>query len=272
MPLAAATPALTQQAAAIPKLPAGDVRDPLPALEALNALPVAPALPLIEASTKAYVVGHPSGGGLRNAYGVHFARTGLAAYGLPESLPTWSGGFGGWPVWMGLFSLLAMLGGEPVAPRTLRADCPPWLQELILRCLEVKPERRHQTAAQLAFDLQHPDAVALTDRCLADYRQGGSHATTVQDPGVMCLCYSSWALWEMGRADEALARARQGVALAEQLQHPFSLGQALGFLAVVHLFRGEHAPGLLAAQRATMRVRPNTADASLTSWVSASLQ
>ena len=53
---------------------------------------------------------------------------------------------------------------DPVAPRTLRADCPPWLQELILRCLEVKPERRHQTAAQLAFDLQHPDAVALTDR------------------------------------------------------------------------------------------------------------
>lgn len=95
-----------------------------------------------------------------------------------------------------------------------------------------------------------PEAVALTDRCLADYGQGGSRATAVQDPGVMCLCYSSWALWEMGRADEALARARQGVALAERLKHPFSLGQALGFLAVVHDFRGEHAPGLLAAQRA----------------------
>jgi predicted ATPase len=40
------------------------------------------------------------------------------------------------------------------------------------------------------------------------------------------------------------------VALAERLKHPFSLGQALGFLAVVHYFRGEHAPGLLAAQRA----------------------
>lgn len=95
-----------------------------------------------------------------------------------------------------------------------------------------------------------PQAVALTDRCLADYRQRGHRATTVQDPGVMCLCYSSWALWEMGRPDEALARARQGVALAEQLQHPFSLGQALGFLAVAHYFRGELAPGLLAARRA----------------------
>jgi class 3 adenylate cyclase/tetratricopeptide (TPR) repeat protein len=116
------------------------------------------------------------------------------------------------------------------------------------------PQARLQAAWAHANILFHqgrlPDAVALTDRCLADYRQGGHRATTVQDAGVMCLCYSSWALWEMGRADEALARARQGVALAEQLKHPFSLGQALGFLAVVHHFRGEPAPGLLAARRA----------------------
>lgn len=38
---------------------------------------------------------NPSGGGLRSAYGVHFARTALAANALPDSLPTWSGGFGG---------------------------------------------------------------------------------------------------------------------------------------------------------------------------------
>ena len=30
---------------------------------------------------------------------------------------------------------------DPVPPRALRADCPPWLQEVILKCLEVKPER-----------------------------------------------------------------------------------------------------------------------------------
>jgi len=53
---------------------------------------------------------------------------------------------------------------DAVAPRTLRPDCPPWLQEVILRCLEVKPERRHQTAAQLAFELQNPDQVVLTER------------------------------------------------------------------------------------------------------------
>ena len=53
---------------------------------------------------------------------------------------------------------------DPVAPRTLRRDCPPWLQEIILRCLEVRPERRYQSASQLAFDLLHPDGVALTSR------------------------------------------------------------------------------------------------------------
>ena len=53
---------------------------------------------------------------------------------------------------------------DPVPPRTLRADCPPWLQEVILHCLEVQPERRYQTAAQLALDLQDPAQVALTRR------------------------------------------------------------------------------------------------------------
>ena len=62
---------------------------------------------------------------------------------------------------------------DPVPPRTLRPDCPPWLQEVILRCLEVKPERRHQSAAQLAFELQNPDQVVLTERAQRTARSGG---------------------------------------------------------------------------------------------------
>ena len=61
---------------------------------------------------------------------------------------------------------------DPVPPRALRADCPPWLQELILRCLEVKPERRHQSAAQLALDLQEPSQVVLTKRAHKLQRSG----------------------------------------------------------------------------------------------------
>ena len=61
---------------------------------------------------------------------------------------------------------------EPVAPRLLRSDCPPWLQEVILRCLEVDPAQRHQSAAQLAFELQHPDQIALTARAERNTRGG----------------------------------------------------------------------------------------------------
>src|SRR6201997_3259978 len=49
-------------------------------------------------------------------------------------------------------------------PRELRPDYPPWLQEVVLRCLEIEPVWRYPTASQLAFDLFHPDQVKLTVR------------------------------------------------------------------------------------------------------------
>ncbi|HWT09827.1 MAG TPA: bifunctional serine/threonine-protein kinase/universal stress protein [Roseomonas sp.] len=61
---------------------------------------------------------------------------------------------------------------DPVPPRRRRSAIPPWLQEIILRCLEVKPDRRYPTAAQLAFDLRHPDQVVLTDRATKMRRDG----------------------------------------------------------------------------------------------------
>ncbi|MFM2120494.1 MAG: hypothetical protein RL722_1962, partial [Pseudomonadota bacterium] len=53
---------------------------------------------------------------------------------------------------------------EPVPPRDLRPDIPPWLQEIILRCLEVQADKRHASAAQLAHELSHPEHVKLTER------------------------------------------------------------------------------------------------------------
>jgi len=53
---------------------------------------------------------------------------------------------------------------EPMPPRAVRPDLPAWLQEVVLRCLEVQPEARYQTAAQLAFDLLNPEQVTLTGR------------------------------------------------------------------------------------------------------------
>jgi len=53
---------------------------------------------------------------------------------------------------------------DPVPPRRLKPDYPPWLQEIVLRCLEIEPAWRHPTTAQLAFELSHPDQVKLTRR------------------------------------------------------------------------------------------------------------
>jgi len=53
---------------------------------------------------------------------------------------------------------------DPHPPRKLRPDYPPWLQEVVLRCLEIEPVWRYPTASQLAFDLGNPDQIKLTAR------------------------------------------------------------------------------------------------------------
>jgi len=53
---------------------------------------------------------------------------------------------------------------DPVPPRAIDPNIPPWFQEVVLRCLEVKPERRYQSAAQLALDLQRPEGITLSKR------------------------------------------------------------------------------------------------------------
>jgi nucleotide-binding universal stress UspA family protein len=63
-----------------------------------------------------------------------------------------------------LHGMRRRLWRDPVPPRKLKADYPPWLQEIVLRCLEIDPAKRYPTAAQLAFDLSHPEQVRLTAR------------------------------------------------------------------------------------------------------------
>ncbi len=53
---------------------------------------------------------------------------------------------------------------EPIPPRAIRPAIPPWLQEIILRCLEVQADKRHASAAQLAQELQNSGNVRLTER------------------------------------------------------------------------------------------------------------
>jgi class 3 adenylate cyclase/predicted ATPase len=93
-------------------------------------------------------------------------------------------------------------------------------------------------------------AVTRMDQCLKKYDRARHHRGAVQDPGVMCLCYSAWALWELGYPDEAMKRANEVIALAHALDHKFSIGQAYGICSGVHFFRGEHELALKRAGQA----------------------
>ncbi len=65
---------------------------------------------------------------------------------------------------------------DPPPPRRIRPDLPPWLQEIILHCLEVRVEQRYATAAQVAHDLIHPDQVMLSERGRRSQGRGLSSA------------------------------------------------------------------------------------------------
>ncbi|MBK6472535.1 MAG: universal stress protein [Betaproteobacteria bacterium] len=83
----------------------------------------------------------------------HFT-TGQRPFGAPESVR----------------GLRRRLVQPPVPPRALRSDCPPWLQEVILKCLEPLPDERWQSGAQLALALQNPTDIVLTERAARVHR------------------------------------------------------------------------------------------------------
>ncbi|MBV8744038.1 MAG: universal stress protein [Xanthobacteraceae bacterium] len=87
---------------------------------------------------------------------MYFLATGERPFGEPQRAAEWR----------------RRLWRDPFPPRSWNPQVPPWLQEIILRCLEVDPDRRYATAAQLAFDLQHPGEVVLTRRAERLHRDG----------------------------------------------------------------------------------------------------
>ena len=62
-----------------------------------------------------------------------------------------------------------------------------------------------------------------------------------QDPGVACRSYAARCLWLLGFPDQALTRGRDGLALALELKHPFSVAFARCWLAYVAQFRRDVA-------------------------------
>mgnify|MGYP000261042278 CR=1 FL=1 len=79
---------------------------------------------------------------------MYFFTTGTRPFGDPQRLS----------------GLKRRLWKDPAPPRQLRADCPEWLQEIILRCLEPEAALRYPSGAHLAFDLSKPEQIRVTAR------------------------------------------------------------------------------------------------------------
>jgi predicted ATPase len=56
---------------------------------------------------------------------------------------------------------------------------------------------------------------------------------------VTCLVTAAQALWHLGYPDQALQRSQDALALAQEIEHPYSLVWALSWAAILHWHRHE---------------------------------
>jgi class 3 adenylate cyclase/predicted ATPase len=105
----------------------------------------------------------------------------------------------------------------------------------------------HAAAGIVAFyERRHAGAEKHWEETFALYDpdQHGGHAFVYgQDPAALAYAYSGVNLWLLGHPDQALERSVRGIALAEKINHPFSLAGAVSQAGDLRLYRGEIAEG-----------------------------
>jgi predicted ATPase len=106
----------------------------------------------------------------------------------------------------------------------------------------LRVEAHYVLAMSLLLNGAVVPARAQLEKSLANYDQTRS-ATHIslysQDPGVVCLIRLSLALWILGDPEAAAQRRAESLRLADELAHPFTLGYALVWDAVLRSHRGE---------------------------------
>jgi len=105
----------------------------------------------------------------------------------------------------------------------------------------------HFFRGELALAQEHCEK----GRTLYDFEQHRTHAHIYgHDPGVCARTVGAWSDWLLGYPDTALARVNNGLALAEQVNHPFSLALARVHASILHQFRRDSASVLQCAESA----------------------
>jgi predicted ATPase len=89
---------------------------------------------------------------------------------------------------------------------------------------ELAPARAHLEHVMTLYDPQQHRSFALLYG---------------QDPMVNSLSVAAWTLWMLGYPDQASQSTQRARILAQELSHPYSLGSALGFAAMLAQCRRE---------------------------------
>jgi predicted ATPase len=72
-----------------------------------------------------------------------------------------------------------------------------------------------------------------------DPQQHSAHAQIYgHDPAAVCLMHAGWALWLLGRPDQALKKGNESLVLAHQLVHPSTLATAAAWVACLQQWCG----------------------------------
>lgn len=141
-----------------------------------------------------------------------------------------------------LWGLQAFYTVRPDLQRARQTD------ELLLKHAQVQDDATLTATARytLAISLFHlGDLVGAHDQLGS--APAGCDARVQNSPltqfgpltGVLSLCYAAHTVWHLGFPDQALARSRAALALAEELNHPFMLAIAHAYAAMLHQFRDE---------------------------------
>jgi predicted ATPase len=130
------------------------------------------------------------------------------------------------------------------------------LCERLLRLADNAPDdaarlvANQQTGIVLYYQGEPRTALEHYERALA-LHDPETHAALThvygEHLGSFVRIWMGWALWMVGYPDRAIQRCEEAIALSREASHPFSLGYALLWAAVVHTMRREHR---LARERA----------------------
>jgi predicted ATPase/class 3 adenylate cyclase len=121
----------------------------------------------------------------------------------------------------------------------------------ILRMADVQDDPSMRVDGHLVLGsslaLQHDlhGGLEHLDRAIALFESEGQRSRRFRlgnNPGVAALTTSALVLWLLGFPDRALERASRAVALATELEHPFTLAYAVFHTGFLHLWRREPEP------------------------------